>query len=237
VLGGFDASAYITERKWASASDGTQIPISLVYRKDLVKLDGSDPLLLYGYGSYEGTHVWNMIPILCEEKNCVNGRLKACIDPYFKASRLSLLDRGFIFAIAHIRGGGEMGRKWYEDGKLLKKRNTFTDFIVCAESLIELNYCSKEKLCINGRSAGGLLIGAVLNMRPDLFKVAVAGVPFVDVVTTMLDPTIPLTTSEWEEWGDPRKEEYYFYMKSYSPVDNIKAQNYPHVLVTAGLNG
>ncbi|KAA3463617.1 protease 2 [Gossypium australe] len=214
VLGGFDASNYVTKRKWATASDGTQIPISIVYQKNLVKLDGSDPMLLYGYGSYE-----------------------ICIDPDFKASRLSLLDRGFIFAIAHIRGGGEMGRQWYENGKFLKKKNTFTDFISCAEYLIEQKYCSKEKLCIEGRSAGGLLIGAVLNMRPDLWKAAVAGVPFVDVLTTMLDPTIPLTTSEWEEWGDPRKEEFYFYMKSYSPVDNVKAQNYPDILITAGLHG
>uniref|UniRef100_A0A6N2LAV2 Prolyl endopeptidase n=1 Tax=Salix viminalis TaxID=40686 RepID=A0A6N2LAV2_SALVM len=193
VLGGFDASEYVTERKWATASDGTQVPISIVYRKNLVNLDGSDPLLLYGYGSYE-----------------------VCIDPWFKASRLSLLDRGFIFAIAHIRGGGEMGRQWYENGKYLKKMNTFTDFIACAEYLIEQRYCSKEKLCIEGRSAGGLLMGSVLNMRPDLFKVAFAGVPF--------------------EWGDPRKEEFYHYMKAYSPVDNIKAQNYPHILVTAGLH-
>ncbi|KAK2995779.1 hypothetical protein RJ640_013505, partial [Escallonia rubra] len=212
VLGGFDSSNYVTERKWATAADGTQIPISVAYRKDLVKLDGSDPLLLYGYGSYE-----------------------ACIDPSFKASRLSLLDRGFVYAITHIRGGGEMGRQWYENGKLHKKKNTFTDFIACAEYLIEKKYCSKEKLCIHGRSAGGLLIGAVLNMRPDLFTAAVAGVPFVDVLTTMLDPTIPLTTSEWEEWGDPRKDEYYFYMKSYSPVDNIAARKYPAILVTAGL--
>lgn len=213
VLGGFDASNYVTERKWVSASDGTQVPISILYRKNLVKLDGSDPLVLYGYGSYE-----------------------VCIDPYFKSSRLSLIDRGFIYVIAHIRGGGEMGRQWYENGKFLKKKNTFTDFIACAEYLIENKYCSKEKLCINGRSAGGLLMGAVLNMRPDLFRAAVAGVPFVDVVTTMLDPSIPLTTGEYEEWGDPRKEEYYFYMKSYSPVDNIIPQNYPNILVTAGLN-
>ncbi|XP_038893092.1 protease 2 [Benincasa hispida] len=213
VLGGFDTNKYVTERKWATALDGTKVPLSIAYRKDLVKLDGSDPLLLYGYGSYE-----------------------VCVDPSFKASRISLLDRGFIYAIAHIRGGGEMGRQWYENGKLLKKKNTFTDFISCAEYLIENKYGSKEKLCINGRSAGGLLIGSVLNMRPDLFKAAVAGVPFVDVLTTMLDPTIPLTTSEWEEWGDPRKEEFYFYMKSYSPVDNVKAQNYPDILVTAGLN-
>ncbi|KAK8924147.1 hypothetical protein KSP39_PZI019850 [Platanthera zijinensis] len=213
VLGGFESFDYLTERKWAVSSDGTKVPISILYKKNLVKLDGFDPLLLYGYGSYE-----------------------VCIDPSFKASMFSLVDRGFIYAIAHIRGGGEMGRKWYEDGKLLNKRNTFTDFIACAEYLIENKYGSKEKLCINGRSAGGLLIGAVLNMRPDLFKAAVAGVPFVDVVTTMLDPTIPLTTSEWEEWGDPRKEEYYYYMKSYSPVDNVRAQNYPNILVTAGLN-
>ncbi|KAJ8625276.1 hypothetical protein MRB53_033806 [Persea americana] len=213
VLGGFDASNYVTERKWAVASDGTRVPISVVYRKNLVKFDGSGPMLLYGYGSYE-----------------------ASVDPGFRASMLSLIDRGFIFAIAHVRGGGEMGRKWYENGKLLKKRNTFTDFISCAEYLLENKYCSKEKLCTNGRSAGGLLMGAVLNMQPDLFKAVVSGVPFVDVVTTMLDPTIPLTTSEWEEWGDPRKEEFYFYMKSYSPVDNIKPQNYPNILVTAGLN-
>ncbi|CAH9073484.1 unnamed protein product [Cuscuta europaea] len=213
VLEGFDSSNYVTERKWATASDGVEIPISIVYNKNLVKLDGSDPLLLYGYGSYE-----------------------VCIDPYFKAARLSLLDRGFIYTIAHIRGGGEMGRPWYENGKLLKKRNTFRDFISCAEYLIGKGYCTKEKLCINGRSAGGLLIGASVNMRPDLFKAAVAEVPFLDVLTTMLDPTIPLTTSEWEEWGDPRKEEYYFYMKSYSPVDNVKAQNYPAILVTTALN-
>ncbi|KAJ0770425.1 putative oligopeptidase B [Helianthus annuus] len=213
ILGGFDSSKYVTKREWAIAKDGTHVPISIAYRKDLVKLDGSDPLLLYGYGSYE-----------------------MCVDPRFKASRLSLLDRGFTYAIAHIRGGGEMGRKWYENGKYLHKKNTFTDFIDSAEYLIEKKYCTKEKLCIEGRSAGGLLIGAVVNMRPDLFKAAIAGVPFVDVLTTMLDPTIPLTTAEWEEWGDPRKEEFYHYMKSYSPVDNVKAQNYPAILVTAGLN-
>uniref|UniRef100_A0A0D6R1E0 Prolyl endopeptidase n=1 Tax=Araucaria cunninghamii TaxID=56994 RepID=A0A0D6R1E0_ARACU len=213
VLGGFDKEEYETVREWAEASDGTKVPISIVYRKDLVKLDGTDPLLLYGYGSYE-----------------------ACIEPDFRERRLSLIDRGFVYAIAHIRGGGEMGRKWYEDGKLLKKKNTFTDFIACAEYLFKQKYGSKDKVCIDGRSAGGLLIGAVLNMRPDLFKAAVAGVPFVDVVTTMLDPSIPLTTSEWEEWGDPRKEEFYFYMKSYSPVDNVCAQNYPNILVTGGLH-
>ncbi|KAM0878542.1 hypothetical protein ACQ4PT_034782 [Festuca glaucescens] len=213
VLGGFDASNYVSDRTWAASSDGTQIPISVLYREDLVKLDGSDPMLLYGFGSYE-----------------------VCIDPSFSGSIFSLVDRGFVYAIAHIRGGGEMGRKWYEDGKLLKKKNTFTDFIASAEHLIERKYSSKEKLCIHGKSAGGLLIGAALNMRPDLFKAAVVEVPFVDALTTMLDPTIPLTTAEWEEWGDPRKEEYYYYMKSYSPVDNVKAQEYPHILVTAGLN-
>ncbi|XP_047330026.1 protease 2 [Impatiens glandulifera] len=213
VLGGFDSSNYVTERQWAKAHDGTSIPLSIVYNKNLVKRDGSDPLLLYGYGSYE-----------------------ISIDPSFKASRLSLLDRGFIYVIAHIRGGGEMGREWYENGKLLKKKNTFTDFIACAEYLVENKYGSKEKVCIDGRSAGGLLIGAVLNMRPDLFTAAVAGVPFVDVLTTMLDPSIPLTTSEWEEWGDPRKEEFYHYMKSYSPVDNVAARSYPAILVTAGLH-
>ncbi|KAG6556548.1 hypothetical protein Mapa_001487 [Marchantia paleacea] len=213
VLGGFDSTKYVTIREWATADDGTQIPISLVYRKDLVKLDGSDPLLLYGYGSYE-----------------------ICIDPDFQSKRLSLLDRGLVFAIAHIRGGGEMGRKWYENGKLLCKKNTFTDFISCAEFLIEKKYGCKDKICINGRSAGGLLIGAVMTMRPELFTVAVAEVPFVDVVTTMLDESIPLTTSEWEEWGNPKKEEYYRYMVSYSPVDNVTARNYPHTLITGGLH-
>ncbi|KAL6603395.1 hypothetical protein ACP70R_043756 [Stipagrostis hirtigluma subsp. patula] len=211
VFGGFDASNYVTERKWAVA-DGTRIPISILYRKDLVKLDGSNPMLLNGYGSYE-----------------------VCNDPKFCVSRFSLVDRGFIYAIAHVRGGGEMGRKWYEDGKLLNKRNTFTDFIACAERLIENKYCSKEKLCINGRSAGGLLMGAVLNMRPNLFKAAVVEVPFVDALTTMLDETLPLTTVEWEEWGDPRIENDYYYIKSYSPVDNVTAQEYPNMLVTAGL--
>ncbi|KAK8923585.1 hypothetical protein KSP39_PZI019845 [Platanthera zijinensis] len=227
VLGGFESSDYLIERKWAVSTDGTRVPISILYKKNLVKLDGFDPLLLSGYGSYG-----------------------VSIGPNFKSSVFSLVDRGFIYAIAHIRGGGEMGRKWYEDGKLLKKRNTFTDFIACAEYLIDNKYGSKEKLCIiGGYRAGGLLIGAVLNMRPDLFKAAVAVAPFVDVVTTMLDPTIPLTTSEWEsfellqadgvpnhhssfflrpaafflvkEWGDPRKKEYYYYMKSYSSVDNM----------------
>ncbi|KAL2629641.1 hypothetical protein R1flu_014327 [Riccia fluitans] len=213
VLGGFDASKYKTLREWATAEDGTRIPISLVYRKDLVKLDGTDPLLLYGYGSYE-----------------------ICIDPDFNPNRLSLLDRGIVFAIGHIRGGGEMGRKWYESGKLLCKKNTFTDFITCAEFLLEKKYGSKDKMCVNGRSAGGLLIGAVMTMRPELFTAAVAEVPFVDVVTTMLDESIPLTTAEWEEWGNPKKEEYFRYIVSYSPVDNVTARNYPNTLITGGLN-
>lgn len=203
-MGGFDASNYVTERKWVTASDGTQIPMSIVYNKKLAKLDGCDPLLLYGYGSYEvflaeayGLQILGPFTSFVLSYETLLS-LQISVDPYFKASRLSLLDRGFIYVIAHVRGGGEMGRQWYENGKLLKKKNTFTDFIACAECLIELKYCSKEKLCIEGRSAGGLLMGAVVNMRPDLFKVVVAGVPFVDVLTTMLDPTIPLTTSEWE---------------------------------------
>ncbi|XP_024378586.1 uncharacterized protein [Physcomitrium patens] len=213
VLGGFDVNKYETVRPWATASDGTRIPISIIYRKDLVKLDGTDPLFLSGYGSYE-------IPN----------------DPEFNYHRLSLLDRGVVFAVAHIRGGGELGRKWYEDGKLLRKKNTFTDFISCAEYLLENKYGSKDKIAVQGRSAGGLLAGAVLTMRPDLFTTVIAEVAFVDVLTTMLDPSIPLTTVEWEEWGNPAKEEYYYYMKSYSPQDNIQARDYPNVLVTGGLH-
>jgi oligopeptidase B len=189
---------YEVVRPWATASDGTRIPISIIYRKDLVKLDGSDPLLLSGYGSYEVPN-----------------------DPYFASYRLSLIDRGIVFAVAHIRGGGEMGRKWYEHGKLLQKKNTFTDFITCAEYLLEEKYGAKDKIAISGRSAGGLLIGAVLTMRPDLFTSAIAEVAFVDVLTTMLDSSIPLTTAEWDEWGNPNKEEFYYYMKSYSPMDNV----------------
>ncbi|GLC51718.1 hypothetical protein PLESTB_000532400 [Pleodorina starrii] len=215
VLGGFDQSRYVTERLWATAPDGVKVPISLVYRKDVAKLDGSDPLMLDGYGSYEISN-----------------------DPYFSSSRLSLLDRGFIFAIAHIRGGGEMGRYWYEDGKLQKKVNTFTDFIAAAEHLVsERRLVVPERLCIEGRSAGGMLMGAVLNMRPDLFHAAIIGVGFVDCLTTMLDETIPLTIIEREEWGDPLADpQVYSYMMSYSPVDNVKAQDYPHVLAIAGLH-
>ncbi|GAB4335386.1 MAG: oligopeptidase B [Calditrichia bacterium] len=212
VLGGYDPSQYQMERIYATAPDGVKIPMSLVYRKGLKK-DGQNPALLYGYGSYGATS-----------------------EPYFSSNRISLLDRGFVFAIGHIRGGGEMGRQWYEDGKFLKKKNTFTDFIACAEKLIEDRYTSPKKLAISGGSAGGLLMGAVTNMRPDLFKVVVAHVPFVDVVNTMLDETLPLTVIEYDEWGNPHKEEFYFYMKSYAPYENVEARAYPNILVTAGLN-
>jgi oligopeptidase B len=212
VRGGYDKSQYTTERIFATAADGTKIPMSIVYKKT-TDLKGNNPLLLYGYGSYG-----------------------ISIDPSFSSNRLSYLDRGFVYVIAHIRGGGEMGRFWYEDGKWLKKKNTFTDFITCAEQLITEGYTSKEKLVIRGGSAGGLLMGAVVNMRPDLFKVAVAKVPFVDVINTMLDETIPLTVIEFDEWGNPKEEEYYHYMLSYSPYDRVAAQDYPTILITAGLN-
>ncbi len=212
VLGGFDPKNYQTERLYAIADDSTKIPISLVYRTGLVK-DGNNPLLLYGYGSYGNS-----------------------MDASFRSDRLSLIDRGFVYAIAHIRGGQEMGRYWYEDGKLLKKKNTFTDFVDCAEYLIAEKFTNPEKLFAMGGSAGGLLIGAVVNMRPDLFKGVIAAVPWVDVVTTMLDESIPLTTSEFDEWGNPNKKEYYDYMLSYSPYDNVIAQNYPNMFVTTGLH-
>jgi oligopeptidase B len=212
VLGGYNKDDYIIERLYATANDSTKIPISMVYKKGMKK-DGTSPLLLYGYGSYA-----------------------ISTEPVFGSTRLSLLDRGFIYAIAHIRGGQEMGRSWYEDGKLLKKKNTFTDFIKCSEFLIKEKYTSKEKLCIIGASAGGLLIGAVINMRPDLFKAAVANVPFVDVITTMLDESIPLTTGEFDEWGDPKLKEYYDYILSYSPYDNVTQQTYPATLVMTGLH-
>ncbi|MBN2011789.1 S9 family peptidase [candidate division KSB1 bacterium] len=212
VLGGFDRNNYQAERLFATVNDSVKIPISLVYRKGLVK-DGTNPLLLYGYGSYGYS-----------------------IDPDFSSSRLSLHDRGFVYAIAHIRGGQVMGRQWYEDGKLLNKKNTFTDFIDCAEYLIDQKYTNPNKLFAAGGSAGGLLIGAVVNMRPDLFKAVIAAVPWVDVVTTMLDESIPLTTGEYDEWGNPNKKEYYDYMLSYSPYDNVKAQAYPAMLVTTGLH-
>jgi oligopeptidase B len=212
VLGGYDPSLYQSERIFAKASDGTGIPISLVYKRGMVK-DGTNPLYLYGYGSYGSSS-----------------------EPKFSPHRLSLLDRGSVYARAHIRGGGEMGRHWYEDGKLLNKRNTFTDFIACAEHLIAEKYTSRDHLVITGSSAGGLLIGAVTNMRPDLFKIVVADVPFVDVINTMLDPAIPLTVTEYEEWGNPHQAKYYQYMKTYSPYDNVEAKEYPHMLITAGLN-
>jgi oligopeptidase B len=183
-----------------------------VHRKD-VPLDGTAPALLYGYGSYEYP-----------------------VDPTFSSIRLSLLERGFVFAIAHIRGGGELGRHWYEDGKLLHKRNTFSDFIACAEHLIADGYTSSDRLGARGGSAGGLLMGATMVQRPDLFRAVVAEVPFVDVVTTMLDPSIPLTVTEWEEWGNPNEADFYRYMKSYSPYDNVRATEYPALFVTAGLN-
>ncbi len=212
VLGGYEPSLYQSERVYAPASDGTIIPLSLVYKKDITK-NGNNPLLLWSYGSYGDNS-----------------------DPYFSSTRLSLLDRGFIYVIAHTRGGGEMGRDWYEGGKMLTKKNTFTDFIACAEYLIGENYTSSEKLVIEGQSAGGLLVGAVVNMKPDLFKVVIARVPFVDALNTMLDASLPLTVLEYEEWGNPNYKEYYEYIKSYSPYDNVEAKNYPCMLITAGLN-
>jgi len=212
VLGDFDKNNYASERVWATANDGTKVPVTMVYKKGMKK-DGKSPLLLYAYGSYGHT-----------------------IDPYFSSIRLSLLDRGFTYAIAHIRGGQYLGRKWYEDGKMLKKKNTFTDYINVAEFLIEQKYTSPEHLYAMGGSAGGLLMGAVINMKPEIFKGVIAAVPFVDVVTTMLDDSIPLTTGEYDEWGNPNEEEYYFYMKSYSPYDNVESKDYPNMLVTTGLH-
>ena len=212
VLGGFKADDYVTERLCAPAVDGTEIPLSIVYRKG-IRRDGQNPLLLYGYGAYG-----------------------LSIDPTFASPRLSLIDRGFVYAIAHVRGGQELGRQWYEDGRLLKKKNTFADFIACAEYLIREQFTNPGKLFAMGRSAGGLLMGAITNMRPKLFKGVVAEVPFVDVITTMLDPSIPLTTGEYDEWGDPNQKEYYDYMLSYSPYDNVEAKNYPNLLITGGLH-
>jgi len=212
VVGGYDPSQYRTERLYARARDGIAVPISIVYRKDTPR-DGSGPLLLYAYGSYGSS-----------------------LDASFDSSLLSLLDRGFTYAVAHIRGGQELGRPWYEDGKLLAKKNTFTDFVDCALHLVEQRYTRPDRLFAQGGSAGGLLMGAITNMRPDLFRGVIAEVPFVDVVTTMLDATIPLTSSEWDEWGDPRKKEYYEYMLSYSPYDQIEAKDYPSILVTTSLH-
>jgi len=213
VLGGdFDPSHYETRRIYATSGDGKKIPMSIVYRKG-IELNGTNPTLLYGYGSYGAT-----------------------MDPSFRSYRLSLLDRGFVYAIAHIRGSQIYGRPWYEDGKLLKKINTFTDFNACAEHLIQEKYTSPDHLYALGGSAGGLLMGAVINLKPELYRGVIAAVPFVDVVTTMLDDDIPLTTSEYDEWGNPNEEEYYRYMLSYSPYDQVEAKDYPNLLVTTGLH-
>lgn len=212
VLGGYDPKNYVTERLYVTARDGVKVPVSLVYKKGFEK-NGKMPLLLYGYGSYGYS-----------------------IEPGFNSNRLSLLDRGFAYAIAHIRGGEEMGRQWYEDGKLFKKMNTFNDFIDCAEYLVKAHYTDSSHLYAMGGSAGGLLMGAIVNMRPGLWNGVIAAVPFVDVITTMLDESIPLTTGEFDEWGNPKKKDYYDYMKAYSPYDNVKAQAYPNMLVTTGLH-
>ncbi|MBI3578152.1 MAG: S9 family peptidase, partial [Ignavibacteriales bacterium] len=212
VLGGYDPTQYVSERVFAKAKDGTMVPISLVYKKG-VKKDGSAPMLLYGYGSYGFS-----LPI------------------GFSIPRLSLLDRGVIYAQAHIRGGGDMGEQWRDDGKMMKKKNTFTDFIDCADYLVQQNYTSRERLAIQGGSAGGLLIGAVLNMRPDLCKAAHLAVPFVDVINTMLDETLPLTVGEFLEWGNPKKKDEYEYIKTYCPYTNVRATAYPDMLITTSLN-
>ncbi len=211
VLGGFNSANYTVERQMAPARDGIEVPVSLVYQTGLQQ-NGSNPALLYAYGSYGSS-----------------------MEPWFRPEIVSLLDRGFVFAVAHVRGGQEMGRWWYEDGKLLKKRNTFTDFIDCAQFLVDRGYTSSDRLFARGGSAGGLLMGAVSNMAPDLFRGIIANVPFVDVVTTMLDGDIPLTTAEFDEWGNPEEREYYDYMLSYSPYDNVEAKNYPAMLVTTAL--
>jgi oligopeptidase B len=213
VLGGkFDKNNYTEQRVWATAQDGTNVPISMVYRKELMK-DGSNPLLQYAYGSYGYS-----------------------MDATFSSTRLSLLDRGFIFAIAHVRGGEDLGRQWYEDGKLLNKKNTFTDFIDCSNYLIAEKYTSPAHLYAEGGSAGGLLMGVIANMAPQLYNGIIAQVPFVDVVTTMLDDTIPLTTGEYDEWGNPNNKKYYTYIKSYSPYDNVKSQDYPSMYISTGLH-
>jgi len=212
IPSGYDADQYMSERAYATASDGTLVPMSLVYKKGLER-NGNNPTLLYGYGSYGFS-----------------------IDPSFNSNRISLLERGFVFAIGHIRGGSEMGRAWYENGKMLSKRNTFTDFIACAEHLIAQKFTRQEKLAIMGGSAGGLLVGACLTMRPDLFGAVVAQVPFVDVINTMSDASIPLTTLEYDQWGNPDNQEYFDYIMSYSPYDNVRSTEYPHILITTGLN-
>jgi oligopeptidase B len=212
VLGGYDPDEWESHREWALAADGTRVPISLVGRKGLAR-DGSAPLLLYGYGAYEENS-----------------------EPWFSASRLSLLERGARFAIAHVRGGGELGRHWYEQGRLANKHNSFSDFIACAEHLVARGFTSPERLAARGGSAGGLLVAAALNLRPDLFRAVVAEVPFVDVVNTLLDASLPLTVTEWEEWGNPQVEEEYRWLRSYAPYENVTARAYPRLLVTGGLN-
>jgi oligopeptidase B len=212
VLGDFDSANYESERLFVTAEDGAKVPISLVHRKG-IELDGSNPCLLYGYGAYG-----------------------ISIDPTFSSHRLSLLDRGMIFAIAHIRGGQEMGRQWYDHGKFLQKKNSFTDFVAAGRALIEEGYTGSEKLAIMGGSAGGLLMGAVVNLAPDLARAVVAKVPFVDVINTMLDPSLPLTIQEYEEWGNPTDPEYFAYIKSYAPYENIEAKAYPNILATGGIN-
>jgi oligopeptidase B len=212
VLGGWDASKYDVRRLMVKARDGVSVPVSILMKKGTV-LDGKNPLLLYAYGSYGATQ-----------------------EATFSSARFSLVDRGMIYALAHIRGGSEMGRQWYDDGKMLRKKNTFFDFIDVAEGLIQRKYTRKDKLVINGGSAGGLLMGAVVNFRPDLFHAVVADVPFVDVINTMADASIPLTAQEWEQWGNPAKADEYKYMLSYSPYDNVAAKAYPQMLVTTGLN-
>jgi len=213
VLGGFNKNDYATERVMVKARDGKEVPLSIVYRKDAFKKDGTSPGWIYGYGSYGAT-----------------------MFPTFSSARVSLLDRGFVYAIAHIRGGKEMGGDWHDDGKMMNKKNTFTDFIDCSDWLIKNNYVAKDKLFASGGSAGGLLMGAVVNMRPDLYRGVIAAVPFVDVITTMEDESIPLTTFEWKEWGNPAIKEEYEYMLSYSPYDNVEKKNYPNLLVTTGLH-
>jgi oligopeptidase B len=214
VLGGVDLSAYTQYREWATAPDGTRVPISLVARKDVPVDSGDAPLVLYGYGSYEHS-----------------------IDPWFSIPRLSLLERGVVFAIAHVRGGGELGRRWYDDGKMLKKKNTFSDFVACAEHVVAAGWTRPERIIAWGGSAGGLLMGAVANLAPQAFGGIVAQVPFVDALTSILDPSLPLTVTEWEEWGDPLHDpEVYVYMKSYSPYENVTEQDYPPILAITSLN-
>jgi oligopeptidase B len=213
VEGNYNPDLYETIRIWATATDGTKIPVSLAYKKSLLKKDGSNPLYLYAYGSYGANS-----------------------EPFFNSSIISMLDRGFVYAIAHIRGGQELGREWYENGKLLKKKNTFTDYVDAAQYLVKEKYTSSHRIVANGVSAGGMLMGAITNMRPDLFRVVIAEVPWMDVITDMFDASLPLTTLEYDEWGDPNKKEYYDYMITWSPLDNVKKVKYPSIFATGGLN-